>query len=164
MDKNIKILACVDFSEYSPLILRHALKLAKGLNGEILVYNVINDRDFKFYDIASIYIVKPIALEDNIRRVQKDRNIRLKELIRTECFEDKALMMFKIDTGVPYECILKAIDSEDIDYVVMANKGRGNIEGILFGSAAEKVFRHSPVPVVSVRKDGNSKGKLASAI
>lgn len=157
MDKKVKIMACVDFSEYSPLILRHAVKLAKGLNGEILVYNVINDRDFKFYDIANIYLVKPIALEDNIRRVQKDRNIRLKELVKTESFEDKALMTLKIDTGVPFECILKAIDSEDIDYVVMANKGRGNIEGILFGSAAEKVFRHSPVPVVSVRERGKFK-------
>lgn len=152
MDKQTKIMACVDFSEYSPLILRHAVKLAKGLKGEILVYNVINARNFKFYDIANIYLVEPIALEDNIRRVQKSRNLMFKELVKTEFFEDKALMTFKIDTGVPFECILKAIDSEDIDYVVMANKGRGNIEGILFGSAAEKVFRHSPVPVVSVRE------------
>lgn len=152
MDKKTKIMACVDFSEYSLLTLQHAVKLAKGLDGEVLVYNVINDRDFKFYDMANIYLVEPIALEDNIRRIQKDRNNRFKELVKTEFFDDKALMTFKIDTGVPFECILKAVDSENIDYVVMANKGRGNIEGILFGSAAEKVFRHSPVPVVSVRE------------
>ena len=151
MDKKTKIMACVDFSEYSLMTLQYAVKLAKGLKGEILVYNVINDRDFKFYDMANIYLAEPVALEENIRKIQKDRNLRFKELVKTEFFEDKDLMSLKIDTGVPFECILKAINSENVDFVVMANKGRGNIEGILFGSSAEKVFRHSPVPVLSVR-------------
>ena len=151
MDKKTKIMACVDFSEYSLLTLQYAVQLAKGLEGEILVYNVINDRDFKFYDMANIYLLEPITLEGHIRKIQKDRNLRFKELVKAKFFDEKSLMSFKIDTGVPFECILKAIESEDIDFVVMANKGRGNIEGILFGSAAEKVFRHSPVPVVSIR-------------
>jgi nucleotide-binding universal stress UspA family protein len=151
MDKKTKIMACVDFSEYSLITLTHAVKLAKGLDGEIIVYNVINDREFKYYDMVNTYLAEPVTLEERIRQIQKDRSLQFKELVKTEFFEDKALMSFKIDSGVPFECILKAIDSEDVDYVVMANKGRGNLEGILFGSAAEKVFRHSPVPVVSVR-------------
>lgn len=57
---------------------------------------------------------------------------------------------FKIDVGIPSEQILEIIETEGIDLVVIANKGRGNISRFLFGSSAEKVFRHSPVPVVSV--------------
>ncbi|MFU8770301.1 MAG: universal stress protein, partial [Desulfotignum sp.] len=49
------------------------------------------------------------------------------------------------------ECILKTADAEDVDLIVIANKGRGNLARVLFGSAAEKVFRHSKVPVVCVR-------------
>ena len=66
-------------------------------------------------------------------------------------FDEKSKLTTKIDTGVPFECILQAIETEGIDLVVMANKGRSNIARVLFGTAAEKVFRHSPVPVVSVR-------------
>jgi len=60
-------------------------------------------------------------------------------------------MSIKIEEGIPSEQILKTVETEGIDLIVMANKGRGNISRTLFGSVAEKVFRHSSVPVVSVR-------------
>ena len=55
--------------------------------------------------------------------------------------------------------LLKTIVKENVDMVVMGLKGRTDLEHVLVGSVAEKLFRKSPVPVVSHR-DKNSAEKL----
>ena len=60
-------------------------------------------------------------------------------------------MKIIVRVGTPYKTILEAIETENIDLVVIACKGRSNLIGTLHGSNAEKVFRHSQVPVLSVR-------------
>jgi len=48
--------------------------------------------------------------------------------------------------------ILKLIDAENIDLVVMATSGKN--ESFAFGSVAEKVTRHSSVPVTTIPTEG----------
>ena len=42
---------------------------------------------------------------------------------------------------------------------IKTNKGRGNLSRVLFGSVAQKVFRHSPVPAVGVGDPETFKGR-----
>jgi len=153
MNKKInKILACVDFSEYTLLVLEYADELAKELNAQIIIYNVINNRDVHMVEAVSLYSPAKINVVDFIARHKRDRRVMIKEMLNEHFFENKSNMSFMIDVGIPSEQILKETNAHNIDLIVMANKGRGNISRFLFGSAAEKVFRHSPVPVVSVRE------------
>ncbi|MCF8092629.1 MAG: universal stress protein [Desulfotignum sp.] len=150
-----KILACVDFSEYSTMVLSYAAELASAPDMQIVVLNVINQRDISGIKMAAGYFpsVGPVMLgvEDHVDNWKKDRMIQLKQLAKEHFFEDKSKMQLMVDTGIPYDCILKTADAEDVDVIVIANKGRGNLSRVLFGSTAEKVFRHAKVPVVCVR-------------
>jgi len=152
MKKKIhKIMACVDFSDYTLMVLEYAVELAKDSSAQILVFNVINDRDVHMVEMVSRYASHKIRVQDYIRDLEKERQVMIKNLIKKHFFDEKSIMSFKIDVGIPSEQILKTVQKEKIDLIVMANKGRGNLSRALFGSAAEKVFRHSLVPVVSVR-------------
>jgi len=151
MEKINKILACVDLSQYSLMTLEYAVEFAKQSEIQIVVFNVINQQDINAVEKVCKYFPEKANVENYIKELKKDRHKDMKNIIRENFFDDKSLMSLKIDTGIPFECILKAVKTEDIDLIVMANKCRGNISRVFFGSAAEKVFRHSPVPVVSVR-------------
>jgi len=150
-----KILACVDFSEYTPLVLTYAAALASAPDMEIVVLNVINQRDINGIRMAVGYFPAQgpvmLSVEDCIKDWTKDRHNQLKYLIKQHFFDHKSKMQLMVDTGIPYECILKTAEAENVDLIVIANKGRGNLSRVLFGSAAEKVFRHAKVPVVCVR-------------
>lgn len=56
----------------------------------------------------------------------------------------------KVATGDPVTEILKAIDAEGIDLVIMGTHGRKGLEHTIFGSVAENVVRRSAVPVLTV--------------
>ncbi|WP_276270698.1 universal stress protein [Haloarcula litorea] len=53
--------------------------------------------------------------------------------------------------GVPRSEILRYVEDEGMDLVVMGTHGRTGLDHYLIGSVAEKVVRRSPVPVTTVR-------------
>jgi nucleotide-binding universal stress UspA family protein len=71
-------------------------------------------------------------------------------LEKTNC--NRVPNRFLIKKGVPFVKLVETAREEKADMVVMGTKGRGNISGILFGSQAEKMFRHCPVPLLSIRE------------
>ena len=55
MNKIKKILACVDFSDYSLMTLEYAVELAKGSETQIIVFNVINQSDINSIEMVGGY-------------------------------------------------------------------------------------------------------------
>ncbi|MFC7173658.1 universal stress protein [Haloplanus litoreus] len=55
--------------------------------------------------------------------------------------------------GVPAQEILEYRATQGIDLIVMGTQGRTGVARFVIGSVAERVVRHSPVPVLTVRRD-----------
>jgi nucleotide-binding universal stress UspA family protein len=77
----------------------------------------------------------------------KTANQRLEQICQ-KYLESCPLYVKHVAVGDPAKEILKLIDREKVDLVVMASHGaKGNFR---FGSVAEKVLKNSPVPVTVV--------------
>ena len=53
--------------------------------------------------------------------------------------------------GPEAEAILAAAETHGVDLIVMGTRGRGSIEGLLFGSVSRKVTHLAPCPVLLIR-------------
>lgn len=146
-----KVMACVDLSDYSKMTVEKAVAIVRGVTAEIMLFNVIDSRDVEFLKNVGTHFPGGFKVEKYLERVKAERQQEIEEMITKHFPEDKARMSILIDVGVPFDAILKTIIAKKIDLVVIASKGKSNLIGTLFGSNAEKVFRHSNVPVLSVR-------------
>jgi nucleotide-binding universal stress UspA family protein len=145
-----KIMVAVDFSEYSHKIVDYAGRLAKNLGAELIFVNVINQRDVDMVKEVAIHTDK-ISVKEYINGLIDDRNEQMKNLLLdTNCTQIPNRFMIK--KGVPFVELAKTAKEEKVDIMVMGTRGRGNIAGMLFGSQAEKMFRHCPVPLISIRE------------
>ena len=150
MSKVKKIMVAVDFSEYSQKIADHAGRLAEGLGAELIFVNVINQRDIDMVKHVTMYTDK-ISVKDYVDGLKADRTEQMQRLL-TETNCSRIPNRFLIKKGVPFAKLVETAKEEKADMVVMGTKGRGNIAGMLFGSQAEKMFRHCPVPLLSIRE------------
>ena len=62
---------------------------------------------------------------------------------------------FLVLSGAPAAEIVRYANDHAIDLIVMGTHGRGMVAHALMGSVAEKVVRHAPCPVLTVRSAQN---------
>ena len=146
-----KIMVAYDFSDYSKEALEFAVELADELKSDLMIVNVINQRDVDALLRAEMESAN-FSADKFIKDNKKDRMERINELVE-EISAKHLLVEIKIKTGVPFRELIQAVKDGGVNLVVMGRKGRSNLSGILFGTTAEKMFRHCPVPLLSLRED-----------
>ena len=150
--KNVnKVLVALAFSEYAQGIFGFAAQFAQWTDAELIVGHVINKRD-----VESVQTISALGYEVDgshyIQNIKDDRQRELEAIIAASSYPaEKVRSLFVV--GNPIDELLKLILKEKIDVVVMGPKGRTDLEHILVGSVAEKIFRRSPATIISYRED-----------
>ena len=161
MDEIKKIMVAVGFSEYAAGIFNYSDKLAQKLGAELIVANIINSRDVEAVTAITNmgYDLDPARY---IKELKDERRNAFEEIVKNATLARDSIKLI-LQVGNPIDELLKIIIEENVGLVVMGVKGRTDLEQILIGSVAEKLFRRSPVTVVSYR-DEKSRQRLRKRI
>ncbi len=143
-----KILVATDGSSGSRMAVGYAVSLAKITGARLVaVYVVDLKTGCGLEQCITLTTPKSDALLKLRQRGEKAVNyvegVALKEGVGV----DK-----RIAEGHPAEEILKLAKEEVADLIVMGTLGLSGFKKYLLGSTADKVVRHSRVPVLTVRK------------
>jgi nucleotide-binding universal stress UspA family protein len=153
MKKVNKILVACDLSNYSIQAVEYAADMAESVDAELVIVNVINQRDLEMVEKVSQHTDK-ITVSNYIRETRENRSEEIAKVLAASN-RDPASYRTVFRTGVPFREILAAIEEEKADLLVMGTKGRTDLEDVLFGSTAQKMFRRCPIPLLSIRMKTN---------
>lgn len=161
MDEIKKIMVALGFSEYAEGIFNYADMLAAKFGAELIVANIVNSRDVEAVAVITNmgYDLDP---ERYIKEIKDERQNAFEEIAKNATLSRDSIKLI-LEIGNPIDELLKIILDENVDLVVMGVKGRTDLEHILIGSVAEKLFRRAPVTVVSYR-DEKSRQRLKNRI
>ena len=149
-----KIMAAVGFTEYSEGLLNYAVQIAESMQAELIVASIINVRDVEAISTVATMGYE-VDSEHYVSEIKADRLKTLNTILAKIPYPaDKVHTVIKV--GYPVPELLQIAIAENADLIVMGIKGRSNLEHILMGSVAEKVFRRSPIPILSYRDEKNA--------
>ena len=144
MVKIERILFPTELREYSLKILPFVISMSEKYNSTIYLLHVIED----FLKWGGFYI--PHISLDLYQKEAMETAGKLMDKVCRQQMQGCPDFERRICSGDPAAEILKTIESEDIDLVVMGTHGYKGLEHAIFGSVAEKVVKNSAVPVLTI--------------
>lgn len=152
MDRKIKnMVVALDFSEYSGSIMGYAVNISRRTHAGITVLHIINKKtiDFVRRRFETEYL-EYFPYAEYVAREKKRSTSKLEAIVK-DLKADDISFSIRVVEGVPSIEILKFLNMEGADFLIIGQKGKSDHSEFLSGSVSEKVFRYSPVPVLSVR-------------
>ncbi len=149
-----KIMVPLAFSAFSKNILKYAAGLARPFDADLILVNVINERDVEAVQLIASFGYK-VDEDHYVQEIENQRVKIVEEMIEGLDFpEEKIRFVFKV--GRPATELLKFAVKEEVDMIVMGIKAKSEIMHAFTGSVAEKLFHRSPITIVSYRDADNA--------
>lgn len=141
-----KILCPLDFSENSMEALDNAIEMARQLSAKLILAHVITPIPVvptpshpSEFDISSYREMLKDTADKNMDSIVKDKipsGVEFEKII---------------SSGDPAQEIDKIAQNEDVDLLIISTHGRSGLKHLIFGSVAEKIIRHTPCPVLTIK-------------
>ena len=142
-----KLLWPTDFSELSLKGGRYARGLREHFNAELHIIHVTVP--VMTPDYAAMLPASLPASTTDAETIDACRKSVLE--IVTRHFDGQAGIVTDVFPGTPWSAICDYAQRELIELIVVATHGRTGLKHALIGSTAERIVRHAPCPVLTVK-------------
>ncbi len=140
-----KMLVPLDTSSFAECVFDHVKEIASArVIPEVVLLTVVEPPNPSAY----VYLGAQRVQEAEERAVTS--SFEYLEKTRATLGLTNSTVTTAVHVGDAAEKILQYIEANGVDLVVMSSHGRGGVSRWYLGSAADKVLRRSPVPVVLV--------------
>jgi len=147
-----KILVALDGSELAECSLEHARAIAQGCNvADVIVFRAIEPLSTQ--TISALAEAGDDSLRKAVEQNEQDAQdyvLKVQNNPKTRGIAPRAVTV----KGTAADEILSYAEKNDVDLIVMSTHGRSGLSRFFFGSVAEKVSRHSRVPVLLISPQG----------
>jgi nucleotide-binding universal stress UspA family protein len=138
------ILVPIDFSEASRKALHYAVRFAEQFGAKITVLTVVEPvatPDFAYH---------PLVLDPE--KARHSAQARLETLCSKLRVPRAVLGRTLAQYGSPYAEICETARALKVDLIILTTHGYTGLKHVFLGSTAERVIRHAPCPVLTVRE------------
>jgi nucleotide-binding universal stress UspA family protein len=136
------VLIATDFSHYSNQALNFGLDLTHAYHAKAAIVFVVPGDEFMVAGAEAYAVAKETAHRDLLELQHELRK-------KFTYIEGKDYQLFLLEGDVA-QAILDFASQNKSDLIVLGTHGRSGLGKMLMGSVAERVFRHSPAPVLTL--------------
>ncbi|MCE5213886.1 MAG: universal stress protein [Methanobacterium sp.] len=144
-----KILLPTDGSKYAEKAAEHAIWIASQSGADIIALNVVDTSSLVGLPAEDLTVRVTEILKEEAKKSLDTIEEMMSEFIKKQGLKNIKLIK-ESKEGSPADVILKTVDKEEIDLIVMGTSGKHGLDRFLLGSVTEKVVRSAKCPVLAV--------------
>ncbi len=145
------IIVPTDFSSQANFALHFATQIARRTDGIVHLLHVIEAPNVHSFNTMGEVVNDDFYDNQYLRKRIESAKAMLSKVDKDPHFRKNKLTA-EVVVGNAYTHISRLIATKNADLVVMGTKGSDGVDELLIGSNAEKVVRHSPCPVITIKE------------
>ena len=143
-----RILVPLDGSKRAERALPIAARIAHRTGGSIVLVQVVNIPIG--YSPAQ---TQSVVLKQEVLQITSEARKYLADVSSSDILTGIPTEI-EVSYGVPASTILDMVPTQNVDIIIICSHGSTGMRHWVLGSVAQKIARHSPVPVLILREDG----------